>query len=229
MTLQELRRSVGRVVGMDWENAGDDRNLIDSWCSQGVKEILTRTHCHTSASVLETTADEWQYDISATVMAIISLWRDGETSPTIRVTPDQIIEFRRANGTGTDSNQLRWALSGANLLLLWPTPTVESELSILFVPKPTDMSEGTHDPATSTYGGIPAEYHEAIELWALSKASDHEHEARTQQGVNYMARFDEYIKRVVRPGLNRKGGPLPPARVGRRGRNYVPANDVYPR
>lgn len=227
MNLEQLRRSVGRKTGMDYSNAGTDRDLIDSWCNEGVREVLLRTHCYVAAADVQTTADEWQYDLSTNIMHITLIWRDGETEPMIRVSPEELIELRRSNGTATDAATLRWALAGTNMLLLWPTPTAVYDIDFVYVPRPSEMSDNSHDPSSATYGGIPVEYHKAIELWALANASDHEHEGGTQRGVNYLAQFDEYLKRVVRPGVNRKGGQLPPVRVGRRS-SFRHDNDRYP-
>lgn len=225
-TLETLRRTVGRKTGMDYSNAGTDRDLIDSWCNEGVREILIRTGCYAVTTEITTTADEWQYDLSYSVMQIKHIWRDGETSPMSRVTPDEIIELRRANSSDSDSTTLRWALLGANMLLLWPTPTSAYDINLLYVPRPTEMGANEHDPSAGTYGGIPVEYHKAIELWALSNASDHEHEGRTQSGQKYLLEFEAYIARI-QAGVNRKGGALPRAKVGRRSPR-VEANGIYP-
>lgn len=226
MTLEQLRRAVGRKIGMDYSTAGDDRNLIDAWCNEGVREVLLRTHCYVAVADVQTVANEWQYDLSTNIMAITQLWRDGETSPTIRVTPEEIIALRRQSGS-TDATSLRWALEGTNLLLLWPTPTSVYDIDFIYVPRPTEMASNEHDPSNSVYGGIPVEYHKAIELWALWNGSDHEHDGTTQRGVNYLAQFDEYLKKV-KGSVNRKGGALPRARVGRRHWPANTSNSRYP-
>lgn len=225
-TLETLRRSVGRKAGMDYSSAGTDRDLIDSWCNEGVREILVRTHCYVASSTITTTPDEWQYDLSYLVMATKQIWRDGETNAMVRVTPDEIIEYRRANASTSDSTTLYWAMVAANQVWLHPTPTAAYDISIVYVPKPTELSFTTHDPSASTYGGIPTEFHKAIELWALSNASDHEHEGRTQSGQKYLVEFEQYIGRI-KAGLGRRGGAVPRARVGRR-RARVTGNGTYP-
>lgn len=226
-TLEQFRRTVGRKTGMDFNTAGTDRDLIDSWLNEGVREVLLRSHCYVAATVVTTTADEWQYDLSSNVMVIKNIWRDGEDSPMIRVDPEEILELRRANGAGTSVSNLRWAMSGTNMLLFWPTPTEEYDISLIYVPRPSEMAAEEHDPANPTYGGVPVEYQKAIELWALMNASDHEHEGRTKSGLDYLQQFEAYLGRVVRPGVNRKGGRLPRARVGR-GPMIRAKNDIYP-
>ena len=226
-TLEALRRSVGRKTGMDYSVAGDDRNLIDSWLNEGAREVLVRTQCYVATSTISTTASTWQYDLSYAIMAIRLIWRDGETDAMVRVSPDEIIELRRANSASSDSTTLRWALVGTNQFLLHPTPTSVYTINLVYVPRPTEMASNEHDPSSATYGGIPVEYHKAIELWALSNASDHEHEGRTQSGQKYLVEFEAYIARI-KAALNRKGGRLPVARVGR-ARRPITDNGVYPR
>ncbi|MBA2707090.1 MAG: hypothetical protein H0U59_04715 [Gemmatimonadaceae bacterium] len=224
-TLEQFRRSVGRKTGMGYDSAGTDRDLLDQWLNEGVREVLLRTHCYTTASTVTTTANEWQYDLSSNIMAIVSIWRDGQDAPMVRMQPEEIQNYRSSSGSGSIT---RWATSGTNMLLFWPTPTAEYTINLIYVPRPTELSFDTHDPSSATYGGVPVEFHKAIELWALSNASDHEHEQGTQRGVSYLAQFDEYIKRVVKPALARKWGVQPRSRIGRR-RYTAWDNDRYPR
>lgn len=227
-TLEALRRTVGGKTGMTYDASGTDQTLIDAWLNEGVREVLIRTHCYTAASFVTTTADEWQYDLSSNVMVIKMIWRDGETAPMVRVTPEEILELRRTS-SATDDDVLRWAIVGTNMLMFWPTPSEAYDIQFVYVPRPTEMSSAEHDPSNPIYGGIPTEYHKAIELFALANASDHEHEQGTDRGLRYLAQFDEYVKRSVLPGVNRKGGgSMPRARVGRRVRPIGSRNDTWP-
>lgn len=226
-TLETLRRAVGTKTRMDYGNATTDRDLIDSWINEGVVEVLRRTHCFVRCIDLTMTADQWKYDLPSSIIAVKAVWRDGETDPMMRVSPEELIEYRRANGAATDATTLRWALAGANLFMLWPTPSSAIEINMLYVPMATAMTATSHDPSNATYGGIPTEYHKGIELWALINASDHEHEGRTQSGMRYLQEFEQYIARI-NSAVNRKGGRMPAVRIGRR--PTVPSsNSVYPR
>lgn len=224
-TLEKLRRVVGGKIGMDYTNAGTERDLIDEWCSQGVREVLLRSHCYVATSTIDTTADEWQYDLSYAVMAIVQIWRDGETYPMVRVTPEEIIDLRRSSSATSDATVLRWALQGTNMVLLWPTPTAAYSINLLYVPRPTELSFDTHDPSTATYGGVPVEYHKAIEMYALAEAADWDDDTSSQSGIAYRARFEDELAKV-KSGTAWKGGRMPRARVGRRQVRYN--SDVYP-
>lgn len=225
-TLLQLRTSVAAKVGLDDTAGSTDATNVIYWLNQGVREVLLRTHCRVEIATTNLTANEWTYDLPSDVLALHRVVTSDDT-PTHIVSLEEILERRRAGNTASTA-ELRLAVEGSNLFAVWPTPTAASTLTLFYVQRPTEMSSDSHDPSNSTYGGIPAEYHYAIELWALAQASDHEHEGRTQQGVSYLAQFDEYLKRVVRPAVNRMGGPLPRARVGRRGGYYRTDNDRYP-
>jgi hypothetical protein len=116
---------------------------------------------------------------------------------------------------------------GTNQILLWPTPDEEYDISIIYIPRPTELTFDSHDPSDPTYGGVPVEYHKAIEMYALAEAADLDDDASSRMGMDYRARYLEEVQNINRV-LNRKGGPMPPARLNRRPRVSLsdPSADV---
>lgn len=228
MTLSELRRAVGNKIGLDYENSGDEQNLIDEWCNQGVREVLLRTHCYITLGTISTTANEWQYDLANGVLVLRNVYRAGESESTIRVSPEHLLDLQvRQTASSPDPTVVYWSLAGNNMFMVWPTPTAAYDMSILYVPSPTVMSSLSHDPSSTTYGGIPVELHKAIEMYALAEAADYDDDQSTGVGQMYRERFEAEIARA-RQQMTRKAGPLPPVRLARR-RLAVPSrNDVYP-
>lgn len=228
-TLSTLRNAVYSKLGMDSTAAGNDETLVTQWLNEGVREVLLRTHCYVSAIDLTLTADEWKYDMDTSVMALLQAW-DSNNNPVDIINMDDLLDLRYSDSSSYTfgSGNTKMAMLGANMFAVWPTPSDAGTLSAFYVPKPTEMSSGTHDPSNTTYGGVPVQFHKAIELWALKEGSDHEHEARTKSGMQYEAAFDKYIGQLVRPSVNRMQGRKGPARLGRmRG---VPSNrSTYPR
>lgn len=225
-TLTTLRSAVYNRIGLDSTASGTEETLVTGWLNEAVREVLLRTHCYVKCIDLTLTSGSWKYDLPSTALAVKKVI-DSSNRPVEVVTPTELFEHRMAD-SASSAVPLRVAFYGSNLLLVWPTPTGASVLEAFYVPRPTEMTVGTHDPSNATYGGIPVEFHHAIELWALAKASDYGHEQRTQNGLKYMAEFDQYILKVVRPAVMRKGGQLGRAMVGPRRGRYRPANDVYP-
>lgn len=228
-TLADFRTAVGAKLGMDGDNAGTDQTLIDGWLNEGVREVLMRTHCFVKCADMSLTADTWKYNLPSSVLAI-EYMVDSDSEPLEPVEFSQLLELRRTDSTvASASTRTRYAVLGANLFAIWPTPSAADTLDVFYVPVPSEMSSGTDDPSAETYGGVPVEYHKAVELWALAQGSDHEHEQRTQSGVKYEQAFELYVARVVRAAVNRKGGVRKGRlRVGRRPM-IPPGNGVYPR
>lgn len=225
-TLAQLRNSVYSKLGMDSTAAGNDEALVTGWLNEGVREVLLRTHCRVDCADMTLTSGSWKYDLPSSVLALKYVV-DDESNPCEIIQFEDLLDLRRASATG-QASRMRVALLGSNLFAVWPTPATAEVLDVFYVPKPTEMSTGTNDPSAATYGGVPSEFHKAIELWALAQGSDHEHEGRTQQGVNYLAQFDEYVRKFVRPAVNRMGGKRGQARIGRRPL-LTSRNDTYPR
>lgn len=222
-TLSTLRNAVYSKLGMDSESSGNDETLVTQWLNEGVREVLLRTHCRVQCADMSLIGGTWKYNLPSTVLALKHVV-DGNSNLAEIVTFPDLLELRRADNTDGSSVPLRVAMLGSNLFALWPTPADGDSLEVYYVPKPTEMSQSTHDPSDPVYGGVPTEYHKAIELWALSQGSDHEHEQRTQNGIKYEQQFELYLGRV-KGAINRMPGGKGVARVGRR-RQFRAANDV---
>jgi hypothetical protein len=175
-------------------------------------------------TTITTTADEWQYDLSYEIMAVKHMWKD-DSSNLVRVSPTDLIQLHRGDSTA-DGSSTRWALVGTNQILLWPTPDDEYDINLIYVPRPTEMSYDTHDPSDQTYGGVPVEYHKAIELYALAEAADYDDDQSSAVGLAYRQRYEEEIVRI-KGAVSRKGGQLPPVRL-RRSRGFRSREDIYP-
>jgi hypothetical protein len=214
-TLGTMRTAVFSAIGMDSTASGADETSVTKWLNEGVREVLLRTHCRIEVTDMTLTADEWKYDLPTGIMAIKHI-TDSANNPVDVVQFGEIQELRRADSSTAVSGTLRVAFLGSNLFTVWPTPSAADSLEFFYVPKPTEMSSSVHDPSESTYGGVPTEFHSAIELWALYRASDHEHEGRSDQGIKYLAQFDEYLRRVVKPAVIRMAPKMGRVRVGRR-------------
>lgn len=179
------------------------------------------------------TAGVGDYTTDTSMLAIQDLGytaASGASGPLTRVTPADILRFR----TATPASGARvgyYALNGNDLIMLYPTPSSSSDtLTVYYVPRPTALSSTSstaHDPSSETYGGIPSEYHKAIELYALAQAAEFMDHQPSQFGVRYRAEYEAKLVEVKRAMRHRGGRSLGPAIVGRR-RPLVGANSQYP-
>jgi hypothetical protein len=216
-TLATLRSSVSAKLGLDNTAGSAEQVLTDSWCNEAVVEILLRTHCTVETGNMTTTANVWDYQLDTDILAMRDIWREdaqGAIDPVLRLSEQEILDLHRS-ATSSNASYTRYAVSGANLLLIWPKPSAVYTLNLLYVPRPTVMSSASHDPSSLTFGRIPTEFHKAIEYYALWQGGEYDESKSSQGGERYRALFENYLASVIRPAMRRKGGiDMPQVRRG---------------
>lgn len=211
--LTTLRLRVSRKLSLDQTASGEEETAVTDWLNEGVVEVLLETHCTVSKGTAALTSGTGDYELDTDILAVHKLI-DSNNVPLERVTEAEIDEFRRASATGSSSVQ-HYAVAG-NMLMVWPTPNSAATLTVYFVPRPTPMSTGTHDPSDATYGGVPSEYHKGIELYALWQAADFDDDTSANQGDRYFGQYSAWVNKI-RKNLKLKGGQrMPGLNTGRR-------------
>lgn len=211
--LTALRLRVSRKLSLDQTTGGEEETAVTEWLNEGVVEVLLETHCTVSKGTTALTSGTGDYELDTDILAVHKII-DSSNVPLERVTEAEIDEFRRASASGSSSVQ-RYAVAG-NMLMVWPTPNSAATLTVYFVPRPTPMSTGTHDPSDATYGGIPSEYHKGIELYALWQAADYDDDTSANQGDRYFGQYSAWVNKI-RKNLKLKGGQrMPGLNTGRR-------------
>ena len=182
------------------------------------------------------TANVGDYNLDSGILAIddIYLTSSGSNFIVRRRETTEIVNLRLFQAT-TAPIQL-YAVAGSNLLMVYPTPIQADTLTIYYVPRPTAMSTGTNDPSTTTYGGIPPEFHYGLELYMMWKAGDAFDDESSSSGESYRRMYlgdptappgteqrDGFIG-TMKKDIRKKGGkhlgpaPIPP----RNRRIYIP-------
>lgn len=203
-TLADFRTRVSAKLGLDNTAASAEQLLIDSWCNEAVEQILVRTRCYVASGTLSYTTSDAQ--LPSTVLAIQDLY-NADNVPLEQITPQDVLTFRRGVQV-TSTLPWRYALNGS-LVMIYPTPTASGSLTMLYVPRPTAMTTGANDPSTTTYGGIPSEWHKLIEFYALAEGSDYDDDQTGAQGERYRQMFELHLARMHK-ALNTRGGRVRP-------------------
>ena len=212
-TLAQLQFRVNQKLSLDDTAGGDEETLVTAYLNEAINEFLLDTHCYLALAPATLTAGAGDYELDQDILAIHEII-GSDSRPWERVDEAEIHEFRRASATA--SSVTRYAVAGMNMLMVWPTPASAGTLTIYHVPKPTPLSDASHDPSSIVYGGIPSEYHKALEFYALWQASDYDDDASAAQGDRYYGQYQLMVNKA-RKAMKMKGGRRQaPLRVGRR-------------
>lgn len=162
------------------------------------------------------TAGTGDYTLSTSIMQIKAVYLTASltTYQLTQMTVQELLRLRM--GTTATGLVSRFAVSGSDLLLVWATPEAADSLTVYYVPRPVTLSAGSDTPSE-----IPAEFHKAIEFYALAEAADYDDDQSSSQGQRYRDRYLEEVRRYRR-NVTLKAGRMPAARVNPRRRNLIP-------
>ena len=217
-TLNQLWTNVGSILGLDSEVAStDDQALVTYYANEAVRQVLMETNC-TVTSATVTPGANADYTLTTSMLALRDLYF---TSGGLRymlepTSMDEILWKRRA--TGASGPVRNYALAGNTLLMFYPTPAAADELTMYYVPVPTEMSASAHDASSSTYGGIPAAIFDAVENYVLWKCADADDDTTSDMGDRYRGAYEMSIRNARKYLRGKSGYRLSPARLRARRR-----------
>lgn len=185
---------------------------MDEWINQGATDVLLRTRCKVSSAPLTLTAGAEDYSLDTDILRLLelSVASGGQDYDLVRKTPEEILRLRRASSASTSPSRY-YALAGANLLMIYPTPSSADTITLYYVPRPALLSEESDSPEE-----IPSEFHKLVEWYALAEAADFDDDGSSGIGSQYLARYEKGIAEAKK-AISQKGGTrLAPNIPGRR-------------
>lgn len=222
-SLAQFRSQVSYKLGTDNTAGSVEQGLVDGWVNQAIVDILMETAVYVVESVATLTSGQGDYTMDSNILIVkdVYITSGGSTWTLDHVSPDQIIQYRTSTSVGGGPSRY-FALNGADVLMLYPTPSAGDTATLYYVPRPTALSGSTDDPSSASQGGIPSEWHKAIEWYALWQGGDYMDDDSSQNGERYRTYYEGWLKRIKKE-RSRKGGRRIGAIVpGRRRRPFIP-------
>lgn len=215
MNLTQFRAELAGKLGLSTSD-NTELALIDQWINDGVAYVVGETKSKVAVATAALTASVGNYTLDTNILRV--LWI--ETSEGNELQPSDPLEIQQRRLNAAADNARRYAVEGGNLLMVFPTPSATSTLTIYYVPRPATLTAGSDTPTE-----IPAEHHRVVTLYALWQGADYDDDQSSAQGERYQQLFEQGLAQM-RGRLNRKRGRrLPPAQVSSRSR--VPSrNDI---
>lgn len=159
---------------------------------------------------MTTTAGTHTYTLPAGVMTVKEVLNtEGSTDWTFeRSTLAEIINYRRAQGAAPARY---YAVEGSNMLTLYPTPGDGETITVWYVPAVTAMTGSSQTPT-----GVPAEFQQAIEFYALARAAEFDQHAASQFGTYWLARYEQLVRECRKANRQHGGQRTARIRLGKR-------------
>jgi len=221
MQLGTIKTAVKDELGYGGDSGTEDA-AITRWANRAVRDILIKTHVRVRELSMALTSGTDEYALDTDILQLLSLKSyDGSDDREMEPLTLSDINVRRIRGDLSSGPARYYSLQGSDYLILYPTPGSGESVRGEYVPKPTEMSSDTHDTSNTTYGGIPVEYDDVVELYVLYHAARADDHQGSQRGRQYQA---DYLRRVqeMRAELNRKRGiTRPHLRVRRRNSSVI--------
>jgi hypothetical protein len=180
------------VLGLDFDannpTSGDGPRLT-GWANDAVVDMLKRTHCFIQSATMTMTSGQGDYRLDSSILAIDDVYMTSGTQ-SFRATRMSTTDLLNARLFQVVTAPItRYALAGADLLMVFPTPSLPDVMTIYYVPRPSLLVNSTDDPSSSTLGGIPSEYHYGLELYMQWKAGDAFDDESSQSGETYRRQY----------------------------------------
>lgn len=228
MTRGELITVVSAKLGLNKSTGHEERALMERWANEGVIEVLLATHCYTEIGDMALTAGVSEYRLDDDILAVMNdkITSSSGAGTFSVITLEEMIARQAANTAQTGGTTVV-AMEG-NLLVVFPTPSSNTSIRYFYVPRPTPMTDDAHDPSAGDYGGVPAEYHKAIEYYMLWQGAEYDNKKAPMAPQEYATAFEGLCKKYRKAHRAKAQRGLRPGRVGYPGRSLGRRNDVYP-
>lgn len=194
MNLTTFRSSITAELGLD-NTAGGDQPLMDQRVNEGVTDYLLETGCKVISATLTETSGQGDYTLDTAILQVKGwYWSSGtDYRRPQRVSVDELLRLRvAAQATTTGSTPAAYyALAGSNLLMVYPTPSAADTITVYYVPRPVVLTTGANTPDE-----IPAEFHPAVEFYALWRLASYDDDQSSAQGQRYRDEYDRWVSKA---------------------------------
>jgi hypothetical protein len=187
MTRGQLIQMVSAKLGLDRTVGTEERSLMEQWANDGVVDVLSRTRANVELAELDLVPGEGIYRLSHDVLALLDLSVVGSGA---NVDPTTVEEMRRLRGNLGWAGPVRYVAVEGTLMWVFPVPETVEVLSYVYVARPEPMTTDNDDPGDPTFGGLPPEYHRAIEYYMLWQGAEYDDKQTALSPKDYRGAYE---------------------------------------
>jgi hypothetical protein len=223
---------IGRVAAkasLATDTGHEELGFMQDWANEAVVDVLLRTHCYVDIGDMTLSTGVGRYRTDNNILAVLDAEVTSGGNP-IDYTVISLEEMLDRERITSAADGATFIAHEGTLMVVFPAPTSTTKIQFLYVPRPTKMTQDSHDPSTATYGGVQEEYHRALEYYMLWQAAEYD-EKRTEplSAKDYRLMYESECQDVRKRKRAKASRRLGPARIGPPGaRQLARRNDTYP-
>lgn len=241
MTRGQIVFELSRTIGLDDTPGSDELILMQGWVNAGIKDVLVKTRCRLDEGDMTLTGGVTDYRIDDALLAADMAVISDDIGPRrmTSVSNDTINDILLRTSVTVGEFPLYFYGRG-DFFRVAPPPPDGTVVRVFYVPKPTEIpADGTtHDDqadlANGTYGGIPEEYHDAVQAYCLWAGAQYDDKGggfyrghAFAPGSAYQAVYQDRVKEIRRELRGKTARGMHGGRVGYPDRYGIPRrNDV---
>jgi len=178
VNLSDLKLRTSRILGVATgtdDDAVDEDDFLTRLANESVIDVLVRTRVHVRDATSTFTGVASEFDIDDSVLKMIGIKMNGNVL---------------YEGDRDALNDDEFAYVGFSRIVLG-TPTKSGDvMSFWYTPKPAALANPTDDPATFTFGRIPAQFHSALIDYMCWWAADKLGDVQAGRGERYRTTYE---------------------------------------
>lgn len=223
MNVSVLTNRISGSLGLANDASHNDYLLMLSWLNEGIEQWLLRTKMVKKTTSINLTVGVGDYTLDTDILAFEDAYVVPVSGPEIMLQPVDTYDIRamRRAATAVGGPPQYFAYEG-QVFMIYPNPSSSTDtVHMVYVARPTASLAATGDsPSDATRGGIPAEWHGAIEAFAKWKGGEMTNDAASQNGQMFKQEFYQAMMESKAIEQRKAGVRVPRATVGNRRRNW---------
>jgi hypothetical protein len=173
MTLADMRRNIRYGLGL---NEPEEVPIIDQKIHDGINDVLRRTGCTVLCFDADTPDNSARLELGGAIMRVQHVTRNE-------------VRLERVSFPSLDRYTNAYAQVG-NVLIFSEAFSPTEKLQLYAVPRAAKMTNPTDTLETPGFGGIPEEFQDAVQLYALAELGNLANDEASQRGGTYRVMYE---------------------------------------
>jgi hypothetical protein len=173
MTLEEMRRNIRFGLGL---REPEELPIIDQKINEGIRDVLRRTGCTVLCFDADTPDNSTRLELGGAIMRVQHVTRND-------------VRLERVSYPSLSRYTNAYSQVG-NVLIFSEVFSPTEKLQLYAVPRPTKLANPDDKIEDAPFGGIPEEFQDAVQLFAMSELANLAGDESSSRGGTYKIQYE---------------------------------------